>query len=92
MSTGQPDDVVRLVRAPNPVQAHIWEEALRAEGIECKVVGDYLAASFGDVPGTLPELWVHRKDVERAERILHECEQAVSDEDLGNEGKKEPRA
>jgi hypothetical protein len=76
MSTAPSDDIVRLATAENPVQAHILEQALRAEGIRCKVVGDYLDASFGDLPGMKPEIWVHREDVERAQVILHETDQS----------------
>jgi hypothetical protein len=72
MSTEPSDDIIRLATAENPVQAHILEQALRAEGIRCKVVGDYLDASFGDLPGLKPEIWVHRDDVERAQAVLRE--------------------
>jgi hypothetical protein len=82
MSTGPTDDVVRLVTAENPVQAHIWERALQEEGIHAKVVGDYLDASLGDLPGLKPEIWVHRSEIPRAEEVLRECQQALSDEDL----------
>ena len=70
MSTRNPDDVVRLAVARNPVEAHIWEQALRDEGIQARVVGDFLDASFGDLSGTLPEVWVHRDDAARAEEVL----------------------
>jgi hypothetical protein len=72
MSTERPDDIVRLVSAENPAQAHIWEQALQADGIRCKVVGDYLDASFGDLPGLKPEVWVRRRNVQRAEDVLNE--------------------
>ena len=29
-------DIVRLVTAPNPMQAHIWRQALESEGIRCR--------------------------------------------------------
>lgn len=64
------DDIVRLATANNPQEAHVWEQALKDEGIRSQVVGDYLDASFGDISGTRPELWVHRDDVERAQAIL----------------------
>jgi len=67
MSTERPDDIVRLGTAENPAQAHVWEQALLAEGIKCMVVGDYLDASFGDIPGLKPELWVYRRNAQRAE-------------------------
>ncbi len=88
MTPNDADDIVRLVTAPNPVLAHIWEQALTEEGIACKVVGDFLeAGGYGDIPGVQPELWVHRRDVDRAEEVLRNSQQAVSDEDLEAEGK-----
>jgi hypothetical protein len=63
-------DITCLVTAPNPAQAHLWQSALEDEGIECKVVGDYLEASLGDMPGARPEVWVHRADAERAMAII----------------------
>lgn len=66
----QADEIVRLAKAFNPVQAHIWEQALTAEGIHCKVVGDYLDAGLGDIPGIRAEIWVHQSDFERARQIL----------------------
>jgi len=72
MSIERPDDIVRLATAENPAQAHIWEKALQAEGIRCMVVGDYLDASFGDIPGLKPELWVLRQNSRRAEAIINE--------------------
>lgn len=70
MTTRDPHDVVRLATAGNPVEAHVWEQALQAEGISCKVVGDFLDAGIGDIPGVGPELWVHREDLAAAEEIL----------------------
>jgi hypothetical protein len=70
MTSRDPHNVVRLAVAPNPMMAHIWEQALRTEGIECKVVGDYLDASFGDISGLRPELWVHQEDVAAAQEVL----------------------
>lgn len=74
MSAESPDDVVRLATAQNPVQAHVWEQALRDAGIRCKVVGDYLNAGIGDIPGLQAEVWVHRDDLARAEALLEEHE------------------
>jgi hypothetical protein len=64
------DDIVRLATAPNPTLAHIWEQALRDEGIPSRVVGDYLDAGLGDIPGLKAEVWVHRDDLARAEEVL----------------------
>lgn len=66
----QEDDIVRLTKAPNPAAAHVWRQALEDEGIRCQVVGDYLEAGLGDLPGLGPELWVHRDDLARAVEVL----------------------
>ena len=85
MSSEQHDDVVRLVTAENPAQAHIWQQAIEDAGIKCTVVGDYLDASFGDLPGLKPELWVHRRDLRRAEAIIN-SRMALDDEDVAPAG------
>ena len=72
MSANPSDDIVRLATAPNPSQAHLWEQALRQAGVRCKVVGDYLEAGIGDIPGLRAEVWVHKDDVARAEEVLRE--------------------
>lgn len=64
------DDIVRVARATNPAQAHIWQAALEEEGITAQVVGDFLDAGIGDIPGFNAEIWVHRNDAERAAQIL----------------------
>ena len=83
MSAELSDDIVRLATAPNPVQAHLWEQALRQAGVRCKVVGDYLDAGIGDIPGMRAEIWVHRDDVARGEAVLREMQEAagVADEE-----------
>jgi hypothetical protein len=75
MSLDPSDDIVRLATAPNPAQAHIWEQALRQAGVRCKVVGDYLDAGIGDVPGMRAEIWIHRDELARAESVLREMQQ-----------------
>jgi hypothetical protein len=70
MANESRDDVVPLATASNPAQAHIWQQVLQNEGIQSNVVGDYLDAGLGDIPGMRAELWVHRDDVDRALDIL----------------------
>ena len=70
MNDAQSDDVVRLSRASNATQAHIVEQALRSEGIDCRVVGDYLEAGLGDVSNLVPEIWVHKNDLALAQAVL----------------------
>jgi hypothetical protein len=76
MTSDQEDDVVRLATAPHPAQAHIWQQALKDEGISCRVVGDYLDAGLGDIPGMSAELWVHRDDLDRARAVLERGQRA----------------
>lgn len=85
MATRNPDDVVRLATAQNPAQAHVWEQALREEGISCKVVGDFLDAGIGDIPGLRAEVWVHRDDVAAAEEVLRRGREVVDEEEAGEE-------
>ena len=78
-------DVVHLAAAANPYQAHIWQQALEQERIRCHVLGDYLDAGFGDIPGLSAEVWVEPADLARAEAILcqhrdHSEEAAQPDE------------
>ena len=77
------DDIVRLATADTPALAHIWQQALGEEGIESHVVGDYLDAGFGDIPGMKAELWVHRDDVEKAIEVLRRHPGAINDGSAG---------
>lgn len=74
MNSEDHHDLLRLVTAANPFQAHILQQALEREGIRCQVLGDYLDAGFGDIPGMMAEVWVEAADVTRAEAILHRHE------------------
>jgi hypothetical protein len=76
-------DIVRLAVAANPVEAHIWEQALHAEGIHCRVVGDYLDAGIGDLPAVGPEVWVRRDDLARAEDVLRQGQEAAEGTEEG---------
>ena len=72
MNSEDQHDVVRLAAAANPFQAHIWQQALEQEGIPCQVLGDYLDAGLGDIPGFSAEVWVETADLARAEAILRQ--------------------
>ena len=65
-------DLVRLATAANPFLAHIWQQSLEQEGIRCQVLGDYLDAGIGDIPGFSAEVWVETADLVRAEAILRQ--------------------
>ena len=85
MLAEDPRDVVRVATAPNPAQAHIWQQALEDEGIRSQVVGDYLEAGIGNISGLTAELWVHRDDLARAEEILRKRQVAPDDEESEDE-------
>jgi hypothetical protein len=78
MAKEHADDVVRLATARNSFEAHEWEQALKEEEIYCKVVGDYLEAGIGDISGVLPEIWVRRDDLNRAQKVLEALEDKTS--------------
>jgi len=65
------DQIVRLANAGTLQEAHTWQAALDAEGIRCRVVGEYLTQGFGvGVPGMYPEVWVYGRDLDRARAVL----------------------
>jgi hypothetical protein len=72
MPSKDPHGMIRLAAAANPFQAHIWRQALQREGIHCQVLGDYLDAGIGDIPGFSAEVWVEAADVARAGAIPRE--------------------
>jgi hypothetical protein len=63
-------DVVCLMRIAQSHEAHIVGLALQAAGIPCRVVGDYLFSCVGDIPPVTAELWVRKRDLERAKEIV----------------------
>jgi hypothetical protein len=89
MSLDPNDDVVRLATAPNPAQAHIWCQALKDAGVRCKVVGDYLGAGLGDIPGMRAEIWVHSDDVKNGEDVLRKMQEAEVSDEGEEEGEEE---
>ena len=72
---------VRLAAATNPVLAHIWQQALEDQGIQCQVLGDYLDAGIGDISGISAEVWVDSADQVRAETILQELHDRAKESD-----------
>jgi hypothetical protein len=78
-------DLVRLAAAPNPFLAHIWQQGLEQEGIRCQVLGDYLDAGLGDIPGFSAEVWVRAEEIIRQHRN-HSEEIAPLENQLENPG------
>lgn len=63
--TRDPNDVVR-VYSGSLVDTERYREVLTDAGIEGRVVGGALLASFGSALPDSVELWVHREDLDRA--------------------------
>jgi len=84
---GNVHDLVRLATAANPFEAHIWQQALQEEGIRCQVLGDYLDAGIGDIPGIEAEVWVEAADLERAEAILRRHKDHSGEAPADDEGR-----
>jgi|GEM_PF-1668936 len=72
MPSSDPRDVVRLVAVEDTQEAFAIKAALESEGIECQVIGDYLDASLGTLKVIPAEVWVHRRDLERAQQLLEQ--------------------
>jgi hypothetical protein len=73
MTPADPGDLVRVRTANNPAEAYLMQQWLESAGIRCQVVGDYLDAGIGDVPGLRPEVWVRQDQLQAAEEILAEA-------------------
>jgi hypothetical protein len=59
-------DEVEKVFSGTLIEVEGYQQVLADAGIESKVVGTELTASFGSaIPGSI-ELWVHRSDAEKA--------------------------
>lgn len=71
--TPDPDDVVR-VAAGSLVAVELYREALAAEGIAGRVVGDDLSGGLGSALPDAVELWVHRADAPAAEAAIRRAE------------------
>jgi hypothetical protein len=71
--TADPNEVVKVYSGPL-VAVEAYKQALSDAGIECKMTGDSLLASFGTaVPGAV-ELYVHRRDFEKAVAAIERYE------------------
>jgi hypothetical protein len=64
------DDIVRLAQAADSTEARIWMQALEAEGIRCRLVGEHLETILGKLPRGQAEIWVYKDDLERGRTIL----------------------
>ncbi len=71
--TPDPNDVVKVASAGHVV-IELYRNELAAEGIESKVLGESLEASFGTAIHGSVELWTHRSDADRAAAVIAQME------------------
>jgi hypothetical protein len=64
-----PQELVKIFAGPL-VEVELRHDALSDAGIESKVVGTNLTASFGSALTDSIELWIHRGDLAKAEDLL----------------------
>lgn len=73
MKAEKEGDVVR-VYSGSVVSAELYQQALRDAGIESRVVGLSLTASFGSAIPESVELWVKSEDAEKAAATIRQYE------------------
>lgn len=71
--TPDPTDVVKVARADH-VTIELYRNELAADGIDAKVLGESLEASFGTAIHGSVELWVYQSDAERAAEVIRRME------------------
>jgi hypothetical protein len=72
--TPDPNDVVKVASGDH-VLIELYRNRLADDGIEAKVLGESLEASFGTAIAGSVELWVHRADAARSVALIREMEQ-----------------
>ncbi len=73
--TPNPTDEVVKVAYGELVDIGMYQQALSEAGIESKVVGEQLDASFGSALMGSMELYVHESEAERALAIIRRVEE-----------------
>jgi hypothetical protein len=76
--THDPEDVVKVYSGPL-LTAEEYREALADAGIDSRLVGSSLSMAFEGVLPDLNELWVHRKDMEKAVAAIEAFEDGGAD-------------
>ena len=94
-----PNDVVKVFSG-TLIEVESNQQLLADAGIECKVVGTELTGSFGTAMPSSIELWVHRRDAEKAATAIkrhdegrhasHEARHAPPEAGHGPHGGKHP--
>lgn len=70
MANKNPDDLVEFDSYTNIADAYIAKGILETNGIPCAVNGQLMSTLYFGVPGLNPRLYVRRKDLELARKII----------------------
>jgi hypothetical protein len=81
------DEVVKVYSGPL-VEVEVYQRVLKESGIDSRVVGTDLTASFGSAIPDSIELWVHRGDAEKAVAAIQREQDRKAHSDTG--GRRHP--
>lgn len=72
--TPEPNEDVVRVYSGSIVSVELYQQALKEAGVESKVVGLALSASFGSAMPDSVELWVKSEDADKAAAAIQRFE------------------
>ncbi len=71
------DEIIEVYCGKNEPDVRVVESALIAAGVDCRVVGQYLAGAIGEIPAGIassPSIWVASSQVEAAREVIRDLE------------------
>jgi hypothetical protein len=80
--THDPDEVLKVYSGPL-VAVEAYKQALADAGIESRMTGDSLLANFGTAVPSAIDLYVHRRDFEKAVAAIQRYEKTREPADRG---------
>lgn len=72
ISNDKGDDLVEFDTYPNIADAYIAKGILETNGVQCVVNGQLMSTLYFGVPGLDARLYVRRKDLDLARKIIDE--------------------
>ena len=72
--------LVRLTEVLHEAEAGVLVAALETDGIQANSTGDLTSGFRAESPGTI-EIWVHAKDLAKAQKVLAEINNGEEDVD-----------
>jgi hypothetical protein len=88
--TPDPQEVVTVYSGPLVV-VEAYKQALADAGIDSKMTGDSLLASFGSAIPSAIELFVHQSDLEKAVATIQRYEAERTNGEAGGQDRHHPR-